>query len=130
MSSRLCSFCSGPLLSLVFTGHSLGIHLFHVFPLPKDERWQDGVTQALSEKLGIHESMQREGLHISEAPVTIFYLGLTIQRTLREYTGYVDIQDNYTADYRIITLNIRDIQVDDIVPNYPCVHRIMMNHAL
>ena len=35
--------------------------------LPKDERWQDGVTQALSEKLGIHESMQREGLHISEA---------------------------------------------------------------
>ena len=36
--------------------------------LPKDERWQDGVTQAMSEKLGIHESMQREGLHISEAP--------------------------------------------------------------
>lgn len=35
--------------------------------IAEDERWQDGVTQAMSEKLGIHESMQREGLHISEA---------------------------------------------------------------
>jgi hypothetical protein len=48
--------------------------------LPKDQRWQDGVTQALSEKLGIHESMQREGLHISEAPP----LPHTIQRNTEE----------------------------------------------
>lgn len=35
--------------------------------IAEDEPWQVGVTQALQEKLGIHEAMQREGLHISEA---------------------------------------------------------------
>ena len=46
--------------------------------IAEDERWQDGVVEALSEKLGISEAtwslialflqaMQREALHVSEA---------------------------------------------------------------
>lgn len=37
--------------------------------MAEEERWQDGLVNALSIKLGINEAMQREGLHVSEANV-------------------------------------------------------------